>query len=223
MSGSHAEWFAALRQGDLAAIDRWLAADPALVRARHESGISSVMWACYCRQWPAVARLLAAAPGLDVFEAVAAGDEAGAGALLDLDSALALAWSEDGFTALHLAAFFSRPALARRLAAMGADAAAVARNDSRVQPLHSAAAAGDRAIAGLLLEHGADPDARQARGFTPLMAAAQLGNEELVTLLLGRGADPGLCSEDGRAAADFADERGHHALAARLRAGPPGA
>ena len=217
------EWFAALRRGDVATVEEALAADPAVVHARHETGLSSVMWACYCRQWAVVARLLAAGPELDLFEAAAAGAEVRARTLLAGDPSLATAWSADGFTALHLAAFFSRPALADLLISLGADVQAVARNDARVQPLHSAVAAGDLAIARALLARGAQPDARQAREFTPLMAAAQLGNDALAALLLEHGADPGLCAADGRAAADFADERNHHALAARLREGSTGA
>jgi uncharacterized protein len=215
--------FDAIRSGDETAVRSHLAADPSLAGARNGLGHSAVMWACYARQAGALAALLAAGPALDVFEAVAAGAADTAEARLAAEPALARAWTCDGFTALHLAAYFSRPALAERLLALGADAVAVARNDARVQPLHSAAAAGDLTIARALLEHGADPDARQARGFTALMAAAQQGNEALARLLLGHGADPGASADDGRAAADFADERNHHALAALLRTTSPGA
>jgi uncharacterized protein len=223
MSDAVGALFDAVRRGDEADVRSRLAADPMLAVARNEQGFSAVMWACYAHQAGALAALLAAGPVLDVFEAVAAGAAEMADARLAAEPALATAWSGDGFTALHLAAYFSRPALADRLLALGADAAAVARNDSRVQPLHGAAASGDVAIARALLEHGADPDARQARGFTALMAAAQQGNEALARLLLERGADPGATADDGRAAADFADERNHHALAALLRGASSGA
>ena len=223
MPEANTEWFAALRQADLALVERLLASDPALAAARHGSGLSSVMWACHARQWTVVARLLQAGPQLDVFEAVAAGDESRAGALLAGDPALVHAWSADGFTALHLAAWFSRAAPAELLLAAGASVRAVTRNAARMQPLHAAVAAGDLAIARLLLAHGAEPDARQARGFTPLMAAAQQGNDALVALLLEHGASPRASADDGRAAGDFADERNHHALAALLRGASPGA
>ena len=68
---------------------------------------------------------------------------------------------------------------------------AVARNPIRVQPLHSAAAGGHTAVARLLLEHGADPNARQEGGFVPLHAAAQAGNDELYELLVASGAGSG--------------------------------
>jgi ankyrin repeat protein len=209
--------FAAIRAGDQQAVGAALAAEPALAAARNAAGVSAVLWACYTRQAGALAALLAAGPELDVFEAVAAGAGERAEALLAADPALAAAWSADGFTALHLAAFFGHEALALRLLALGADAGAPAREATHVTPLHSAAAARSAGIARALLVRGADPDARQAGGYTALMAAAQLDDRALAGLLLAHGADPALRADDGRAAADFADEKGHHALAALLR------
>jgi len=220
MSYDLQEWFAAIHRGDIAAVESRLARHPALASARHESGLSSVMWACYSRQPAIVTRLVAAGVALDLFEAVAVGDERACHMWLMRDQSLVTAWTPDGFTALHFAAFFARPALAGRLLELGADPAAAARNESAVQPLHSAAASGDIATARMLLQRRVDPDARQALGFTALMSAAQQGNTAFVELLLKRGADRTLRSEDGRMAADFADERGHHALAATLRAEP---
>jgi ankyrin repeat protein len=43
-------------------------------------------------------------------------------------------------------------------------------------------------LATLLLEHGADPNARQQDDFTPLMAANQHGDERLRALLVEHGA-----------------------------------
>jgi ankyrin repeat protein len=63
----------------------------------------------------------------------------------------------------------------------------------KVMPLHSAAAAQDPEvryeIAKLLLEAGADPNARQQDDYTPLMAADQHGDARLRGLLVGHGAD----------------------------------
>lgn len=215
--------FAAVRAGDADAVAAAVRARPDLLAARDARGLSPVMWACYARQGGALAALLAAGAPLDAFEAAAAGDLARLEAHLVADPGAAQAWSADGFTALHLAAFFAHAPLAARLLAAGADARAAARNDSRVTPLHSAAAAGATAIVGALLAAGADPDARQAGGYTALMAAAQQGRDELAAVLLAHGADRDARAADGRAAADFADQERHHALAARLRGGPASA
>ena len=69
----------------------------------------------------------------------------------------------------------------------GSDVSA-ARNDMRVQPLHSAAALGDVAACELLLDAGADPNATQQGGFVPLDEALLTKNDALATLLRSRGA-----------------------------------
>ncbi|MGH9731018.1 MAG: ankyrin repeat domain-containing protein, partial [Candidatus Acidiferrales bacterium] len=55
-------------------------------------------------------------------------------------------------------------------------------------PLHEAAAGGKLEIARLLLDHGADPNARTDDGQTPLSMAESKGQTEPATLLRQRGA-----------------------------------
>ena len=111
----------------------------------------------------------------------------------------------------------------QRLLDRGAEVTATAQNFMKVQPLHAAVAARSTAAVALLLERGADVNARQQVGYTPLMGAASGGREDLADMLLRNGADPSALSEDGKTAADIAREHGHEALAARLAAvGPVG-
>lgn len=209
--------FVAIQAGDHAAVGAMLKQDPTLASQRNDMGLSAVMWACYLRQPEVRDVVLAAGPSLDLFDAIAVGDEAGFQDRLAADPSLAQAWSADGFTALHLAAFFARTECVRGLLAAGADVAAVARNPMSVMPLHSAVAAHALDSVRLLLAAGAPVDAAQHQGWTVLMSAGQHGDLELAELLLERGADPTLRAEDGRTAIDLAEAHGHRALADRLR------
>jgi uncharacterized protein len=166
--------------------------------------VSPLLRAVYSGDDQQVESLLAAAPDLDIFEASALGRTDRVAELLGNDPELVRAWSADGFTPLHLAAFFSRPETARLLLERGAEVDAVARNSMRVTPLHSAAAARNAETARDLLERGADANARQQGGFTPIHAAAQNGDDDLYELLVARGADPEAPTDEGRTARDFA-------------------
>ena len=167
---------------------------------------SELLEALYRGDREAVDATLAGRPELTLFEAAALGDLDRLRELVSAEPDSVGRWSPDGFTALHLAAFFGHEAVAEALLRRGADVGAVARNPLRVQPLHSAAAGGHTAAARLLLEHGADPNARQEGGFVPLHAAAQAGNDELYELLVANGADQDAATDDGRTAADFRAE-----------------
>ena len=87
-------------------------------------------------------------------------------------------------------------------------------------PLHEAAARGEAEIGRLLIEHGADVNARGGiRDATPLHAAAVCGHRELVNLLLGANADPKAVDDLGATAEEWAESFGHSELAAYLRSG----
>jgi len=144
---------------------------------------------------------------LDVFEAAAIGDTGRLRTVLDEDPSLATAWSEDGFTPLHFAAFFGHPDAAELLIERGADLEARSTNRDfalDASPLHSAVAARQREAIEVLLDAGADVNAVQHQGYTPLLEAAQSGASELVELLLERGANPDARLEDGRTATELA-------------------
>jgi ankyrin repeat protein len=180
------------------------------------AGMSDLLAAVYRGDGAARDAILAVREPADVFEAAAVGDADRLGALLDLDPARVAAYAEDGFTPLHLAAFFGHPEAVALLLDRGADADAVAANDSRVRPLHSAAAGRDGDCVRLLAAAGADVNAVQHGGYTPLHALAQHGDAEGVELLLAYGADPRPLTDDGRTPADLARAAGHDAVAARL-------
>lgn len=135
----------------------------------------------------AVARYLAAQPGVDVDAVNAAGENA-----------------------LMMAALRNHLDLVEQLLARGAQV-----NRPGWTPLHYAATnkgAHALAITRLLLEHHAYIDAESPNRSTPLMMAARYGREEVVRLLLEEGADPTLRNQQGLDAIDFARQVGREAV-----------
>jgi ankyrin repeat protein len=155
---------------------------PELVSATDEHGVSALLLALYHRRPEARDALLAAGAPVGPLEAAALGDvEKLAGADLSVRGG-------DGFTPLHLAAFFGGAEAVKAILATGADPDADADNTFKVRPIHSAVAVGDHESARALLEAGADPNVEQQGGYTPLDAALQHDDTEMIALLRGHGA-----------------------------------
>ena len=166
--------------------------------------ISEAMQALYAGERERGESLLT--PGREtVFEAAAFGRVERLEELLSEQPEIARAWSEDGFTPLHLACFAGGAEATRLLVERGADLEALSTASfAQVRPLGTAAFAQDRESARVLLEAGADPNGRGEGGFTPLHSAAQNGDADFVRLLLEHGADAGAVTADGRTPADLA-------------------
>ncbi len=155
---------------------------PELVAATDEHGVSALLLALYHRRPEARDALLAAGAPVGPLEAAALGDvEKLAGADLSVRGG-------DGFTPLHLAAFFGGAPAVRAILARGVDPDADADNTFGVRPIHSATAVGNYESVSALLEAGADPNVTQQGGYTPLDAARRNENTEIEQLLLEHGA-----------------------------------
>lgn len=198
--------FDAIVAGDPETVWMIVADDPAAAGAHDDRDVSALRAALYHGHDDIVEALLDAGPALDVFDAAALGDAEVVRDLLDGDAEQADAHSPDGFTPLHLAAFFGRIKVAELLLNRGTDPEAPTSNAMALRPLNSAAAGGHHVIVHLLLDRGADVDARMAGGFAPLHAAANNGDFETTRLLLERGADPNAVTDDGRTVVDLAGD-----------------
>jgi uncharacterized protein len=161
-------------------------------------------------------RLAAAVGPLDVFEAAALGDADVLRALFQQDPMRAREAGEDGFTPLHLAAFFGTPECVVVLLAAGADPAIAARNAMLVTPLHSAVSRRKAENVRALLGAGVPVDARQQGGLTALHAAAHNGDQSIVDMLLAHGADRTIVDANGKSAAQHARDGSHIAIVALL-------
>jgi ankyrin repeat protein len=213
-----AEIFDVIRAGNADRLKEILATDRKQAAVRNERGHSAVMIAQYHRKKDLVELLLAAEPELDLFDAASVGRVERVRALLDQDPTKVNAWSSDGFTSLHLAAFFGYARVVELLLQRGAEVNPVSRNPMKVQPLHSAAAGRHGEVARLLVEAGADVNGKQDKGWMPLHAAAQNGDIEMVNLFLDHGADPAAQNEEGKSAIGLAADKGHTEVIKTLKA-----
>jgi uncharacterized protein len=210
------EMIQAARSGDLAGVERLLAADADAARAKDADGLSAVLVALYHGHGEVAKRIATAHPSLDAGEAAATRNVDRLRAVLEADPDAAGRRTVDGFTPLHYAAFFGGPEVARVLLDAGADPNIRSENDFSVTPLHSAVA-GQSKVALLLIERGAEVNVRQRHGWTPLHGAADHGDEDVVEALLAAGADASATHDGGLDAAQIAEAKGHAAIAARLR------
>jgi uncharacterized protein len=218
MASASEDLFAAIDAGDVDRVRATLDANPSLAMARDHEAVSALLRARYRRDRALVEAVKARVASLDAFEAATFGDLDRLAVLLAADPDLSELRSGDGFTALHLAAFFGQDDAVRLLLARGADPDARGTGWMTGTPLNAAASARHATVVALLLEAGADPDAAQRGGWTPLHSAAHNGDPRTVELLLAHGADPAAMDDDGRSVADMARENGDPATIGAIQA-----
>lgn len=217
MASTSDELFIDIEAGNRGGVEAILDADPSAGAARDASGVSALMRALYRFDADLVEIVKARAGSLDVFEAAALGDVDRLRSVLDDDPSGATAYSGDGFTALHFAAFFGYPDAVSLLIDRGAEVDAFGRGWMTGTALHSGASRLQSESVRVLLEAGANPDVRQSGGWTPLHAAAMNGDLVSVELLLAAGADAAATNDEGRTVEDLAAESGDDATIERVR------
>jgi len=205
-----------VKRGDLGAVRASMAQDASLLDAPNESGQTAFLLAKYYGQEEMAKYLLTLEPKLDVFNCCVAGRTSAVLEEIDRDPYVIHAHSSDGWTPLHLAAFFGQADLGSALLDRGADVNARSTNAMKNTPLHAAAAGGRTELVKLLLERGADVNAGQEGGFTALHSAAQAGNLEMVTVLVANGADVNARAGNHQSPLDLALTGGRAEVAALL-------
>ena len=207
----------AAKAGDGVRVRAILDRTPSSAAVRGEGGESALMAALYNGHRDLANEIadaqIAAGDSLDVFAAAALGRSSQLEhTLADAAAAAATAYSYDGWTALHLAAFFGQLDAAARLLEAGGRLAAVSRNPLANTPLHAAVAGRHADVSVFLIERGADVNATDSGGHTPLHIAAENGQLPVVEALLARGADPHAVDAEDKTPMSRAAARNHIAV-----------
>src|SRR5215471_14066977 len=179
----------AIKAGEFERVKAMVSADPTLIDACGRTGESAILTAVYHRQKEIVNLLVARGATLSLFEAAAAGELERVERLVASDPSTVNTYSADGWTPLHLAAFFGHTKIAELLLAHDADVTARSRNANGNTPLHAALAGNHKMVAGLLIGGGADVDAFDAAGWRPIHLAAANNNLDAMKALIAQGAD----------------------------------
>ena len=201
------EFTDAIKSGDASRVASLIDADPSLLQSA-ENNITPILFAIYHGKSDIAQLFVDRGAPVSFGEAVALGDAERVKAMLASDRSLLHSRSADGYPAAGLAIFFRHPELARWLIEEGADVNAAAENAQRVAPLHAAAAVCDHDTTRLLLERGANPNAKQQMDYTPLHGAASRGDVEIAKLLLAHGAERNAKASDGMTPSDVARKYG---------------
>jgi ankyrin repeat protein len=222
-TSSSAAFIDAIKAGEFERVKAMVSADPTLIDARSRTGDSAILTAVYHRQKEIVNLLVARGATLTIFEACAAGELERVERLLEERAGNGGStpgvhdYSADGWTPLHLAAFFGQAKVAELLLAHDADAAAKSRNANGNTPLHAALAGNHKFVAALLIGRGADVNAADAQGWRPLHLAAANNNMDAMKQLIAQGADVHAANGEAKTALSIATEKNHREAAALLR------
>jgi hypothetical protein len=146
--------FELIDAGDAQGIRELLAAEPQAAAGNDDAGLTVLMRAAY-RGGEIFEAVRAAKPPLEPFDRLLVGESDGLPA--------PDAWTPDGFTPLHIAAFAHNVEATRTLLEAGADPNAIATAPfARVTPLGTCRFAGATDVAEVLLAYGADPTVTEA-------------------------------------------------------------
>lgn len=197
----------AIKAGDAARVKALVDEDASVLTAL-ENGVTPLLLAIYHGKADLARLMVERGAPVSFGEACALGDEARVKEMLGADPRLLHSRTTDGFPGAGVAIFFGHGALARWLIEQGADVNAPAENAMGVAPVHAAAAACDRETMRMLLDRGADANARQQLDYTALHGAASRGDIEMAKLLLAHGAQRDAKASDGMTPADVARKYG---------------
>ena len=198
--GIREDYFKAVTAGDTEKVKTYLIQNPKLASSRNKEKYSGVMLAAYNGKLEIIDLLLTSGAKLDIYEACAVGQLDTIESSLKQKPDCINQYSYDGWTPLHLAAFFGHKEAVEILLEKGADTEIRSKSNIAMgnMPLHAAVASNRKDIVKLLVEKGANVNARQIPGnFTPLHIAT-FNNLDIVKLLISKGADVNARTDTGK-------------------------
>jgi uncharacterized protein len=225
---------AAALRGDVERVAALVRQDPTLGSAPNMTGATAIHAAHFAGHPQVVRLLVPTSRALDGFLAAELGLESELEDVLKRNPNFGTEWSPAGSTALHGACYWGSVGAARLLLDNGADVRAPTTDSFlQIHPLGCAVASpnipnpsDDEAVVlqlvNLLLERGADVNARRRDGMTALHAAAYRGHLKVIRRLLEAGADTSIRAHDasgphaGQTAGDTARAQGQAAAAELL-------
>jgi ankyrin repeat protein len=207
----------AIKAGEFDRVKALVSAEPSLLDARSRTGESAILTAVYHRQKEIANLLVARGAKMTLCEACAAGELERVERLLEESPSAIDEYSGDGWTPLHLAAYFGHGKIVELLLSHNANVTARSTNSNGNTPLHAALAGNHKFVAALLLGHGADIDAADAGGWRPLHIAAANNNVDAMKALIAQGADILAANAEGKSALALAQEKNLREAAALLR------
>ena len=193
--------FQAIQKGQAEDVRERVTGQPELLSQRDADGASPMQLALYMDRIEIVSVLLEIGYRPDLFESVLLGRADYVREQLQRHPGQKDAFSPDGWSLLHLAAYGGEERTVRAVLEAGAVLHPLAKSKYSPgnTPLHAAIAAGKVNAAQLLIDAGADVNFPQQPGsFTPLHIAASRKDPALAAFLIQQGAAINARSTDGR-------------------------
>ena len=211
----------AVARDDLAAVQRYLEKDPALAWSKDEQGRSVFALAALAGHGKVADALRPHLGGLDLVEAVLAGDAKRVGELVEKFPRMVNEIHPTGGSAVHTAVRRGRLDLLFAMLRAAPDFNLPSVQPEALTPLRLAVDHPEPGVSEALVDgmagNGGDTNAKQGDGLSALHAAAGAGRPEIVRILVFAGADPAARTPQGDTPLDLARRHGHKETIELLR------